>query len=121
MKRLFSEHTLRNVVDLDGAWKFLKDENGTGEQNGYQNGLPCSETVIVPSVWNNELSMLTFEGCGWYERKFTTKGGTIRLEFGSVMTKARVFLDGELVGTHYGAFSQFEIIVNNVSNHYTDN
>ncbi len=114
MKRLFANHYKRNVIELSGAWKFLLDPDGVGESEGWQNGLPSGETVIVPSVWNNELGHLNFEGCGWYERKFTTKGGTLLFEFESVMTEATVWLDGALLGNHYGAFTQFEFIVNDI-------
>ena len=115
MKRLFSEHEMRKTIDLCGDWKFLKDPDKKGESEGWQNGLPGGETVIVPSVWNTELAQLTYEGMGWYEKKFKTNGGTIRLEFGSVMTKADVWLDGVKIGEHYGAFSQFEFLVRDVA------
>ena len=114
MKRLFSNHEKRSVIELSGAWSFCLDPDKMGESEGWQNGLPKSETVIVPSVWNNELGHLNFEGCGWYEKKFKTVGGTLLLEFESVMTEATVWLDGKLIGTHYGAFTAFEFIVNDV-------
>lgn len=114
MKRLFAEHKIRSVTDLSGAWKFRTDPDGVGEEQGWFRSLPEGETVIVPSVWNNELGLLNYEGLGWYEKKFDTKGGTLRLEFGSVMTVADVWLDGEKLGTHYGAFTQFEFIVPHV-------
>ncbi|MBQ8546017.1 MAG: beta-glucuronidase [Clostridia bacterium] len=115
MKRLFNEHLKRNVIDLGGAWKFLVDKDNNGEENGWQNGLPSGDTVIVPSVWNNELRLLNFEGCGWYEKKFITNGGTLLLEFESVMTTATVWLDGKEIGTHYGAFTAFRFVVNDIS------
>ena len=116
MKRLFNEHEKRKVTSLSGAWKFSFDPEKKGMKEGWQNGLPCGETVIVPSVWNNELRNLMFEGWGWYEKKFKTQGGTLYFEFESVMTEATVWLDGKEIAKHYGAFTPFEIIVNNVSN-----
>ena len=115
MKRLFDEHEIRNTIDLNGNWLFQADPQRVGETEGWCRGLPKGELVTVPSVWNTELRMLNFEGWGWYEKKFKTVGGTLRLEFGSVMTQAHVWLDGNFVGEHYGAFTQFEFIVNNVS------
>lgn len=116
MKRLFKEHQIRNTIDLNGNWQFITDEEGIGEKNGWQNGLPSNAvTVIVPSQWNNEFGLLTYTGLAWYEKKFSTNGGTLHIEFGSVMTKADVWLDGVKLGEHYGAFTQFEFIVNNVS------
>ena len=114
MKRLFSNHEKRSVIELSGAWSFCLDPDKVGESEGWQNGLPKGETVIVPSVWNNELGHLNFEGCGWYEKKFKTVGGTLLLEFESVMTEATVWLDGKLIGTHYGAFTAFDFIINDV-------
>lgn len=115
MKRLFNDHEQRRVIDLNGSWQFSTDPECVGEKEGWQNGLPSANTVMVPSVWNNELGLLNYTGHAWYEKKFKTNGGTLVLEFGSVMTKADVWLDGAKVGEHYGAFSQFEFIVNNVS------
>ena len=115
MKRLFNEHLKRNVTELSGVWKFLTDPDKVGESQGWHKGLPCGDTVIVPSVWNNELGLLNFEGCGWYEKKFITSASTLLLEFESVMTTATVWLDGNKIGEHYGAFTQFEFIVNEVS------
>ena len=115
MNRLFKVHEIRNTFDLNGNWLFKLDPDKVGEAQGWQNGLSDAETVIVPSCWNNELRLLNYEGCAWYEKKFKTEGGTIRLEFGSVMTKADVWVDGKWIGEHYGAFTQFEFIVNDVA------
>ena len=115
MKRLFNEHIVRRTENLGGAWKFTLDPDKKGINEGWQNGLPSGETVIVPSVWNTELGNLMFEGWGWYERKFTTHGGTLFFQFESVMTEATVWLDGKEIAKHYGAFTPFEVIVNDVS------
>ena len=115
MKRLFNIHETRKTHDLNGSWLFKPDPDKVGEAQGWQNGLSDAETVIVPSCWNNELRLLNYEGMAWYEKKFKTQGGTIRLEFGSVMTKADVWLDGKWIGEHYGAFTQFEFILNDVA------
>ena len=115
MKRLFSEHLKRSIIELSGTWRFLADQDNKGEEKGWQNGLPNADTIIVPSVWNNELGLLNFEGCGWYEKSFISNGGTIMLEFESAMTLATVWLDGKRLGEHYGAFTAFSFIVNDVS------
>ena len=115
MKRLFNEHEIRTVIDLNGAWKFKTDPDKVGIKQKWQFGLAQGDTVVVPSVWNNELGLLAYEGWGWYEKKFNTSvDASLRLEFGSVMTAATVWLDGEYVGEHYGAFTQFEFVVLNV-------
>ncbi|MBQ7907130.1 MAG: beta-glucuronidase [Clostridia bacterium] len=111
MKRLFNEHSKRKVIDLNGAWLFKLDPDKVGINEGWSAGLPDGETVTVPSCWNNQLGLLNYEGACWYEKKFNSSSDTLFLEFGSVMTEAMVWLDGEYVGEHYGAFTQFDFIV----------
>ena len=115
MARLFDEHKLREVKSLDGAWKFRTDEESIGTEAGWSKALPSRDTVIVPSVWNTKWGLLEYEGACWYERSFYTDGGTLRFVFGAVMTEARVYLDGEEIGYHYGGFCQFEIIARDVT------
>lgn len=110
MKRLFDEHKKRKTMSLDGAWKFLIDPHGVGDEKEYKNGLPEGETVIVPSVWNTESGLLDYEGIAWYEKKFYTEGGCLRFHFGAVMTECFVYLDGILLGSHYGGFCEFDFI-----------
>ena len=114
MKRLFNEHEARNVIELSGTWKYKFDADRVGASEGWYNGFTDGETVIVPSCFNNELGKLMYEGPVWYQRKFYTVGGTLMLEFESVMTAATVWLDGNKIGYHYGAFTPFQFVVNNV-------
>ena len=116
--RLFDEHIIRKTKSLDGAWRFAVDENNIGITDGWQNGLPNYDTVIVPSVWNMTRNLMEYEGAAWYERSFYTEGGTLRFVFGGVMTEARVYLDGKEIGYHYGGFCQFEIIADGVAEGY---
>ena len=118
MKRLFEEHTVRRVQSLDGAWGFLKDPDDCGIAKGWCRGLESTETVAVPSVWNTKQGELCYEGVAWYEKKFYSAGGTLRFVFGAVMTEATVYLDGKELCRHYGGFSEFSKIVENVSEGY---
>ena len=110
MARLFDERKKRDVKSLSGTWQMAKDESNKGRSESWQNGLNGAHTVTVPSVWNCEIDMLTYEGAVWYEKKFHTEGGTLLFSFGSVMTHAEVYLDGELLGSHYGGFIRFDFI-----------
>ena len=114
MTRLFPEHHIRKVQSLSGAWSFLIDPQDLGIKENWFAGLTDGETVIVPSVWNNESHLLNYEGVAWYEKRFYTKGGCLRFCFDAVMTEATVWLDGELLGEHYGGFTAFEFIVPDV-------
>ncbi|MBR2043329.1 MAG: hypothetical protein IJ946_03215 [Clostridia bacterium] len=110
MKRIFDEHIIRKTTYLDGGWKFTVDSEKVGENKGFYNGLESYETIIVPSVWNNKLSLFNYQGVCWYQRDFFFEG-TARLVFEGVMTECKVWLDGEYLGYHYGGFCQFEFIV----------
>ena len=114
MIRLFDEHLKRKVTLLDGAWMAEADPKCDGEKRGLTTALSSAHRVNVPSVWNTEISMLEYEGVVFYEKQVYTEGGTVRLRFGAVMTAAKVFFDGELIGEHYGGFSEFSFILRDV-------
>lgn len=115
MKRSFAEHKIRECTLLSGAWKFLTDPQNCGVACGWMKGLPEGDTVQVPTLWNNEIGLLQYDGVAWYEKRFYTKGGVLRFVFEAVMTDAIVYLDGEEIRTHYGAFSAFDVIVPDVA------
>ena len=115
MNRNFDDHIIRQVKSLDGTWNFRIDPEDAGEREGWHSSLPTNENTIVPSVWNTTMGLLEYEGAAWYEKKFYTKGGTLRFVFEAVMTQADVWLDGEKLGEHYGGFCQFELIANAVA------
>lgn len=115
MKRLFEKHRIRRVADLGGAWNFLTDPEDIGVASDWTRALPKGDTVSVPTLWNNETGLLSYEGAAWYEKRFYTDGGTLRFVFESVMTAADVWLDGEQLGSHYGGFTSFDFIVSGVT------
>ena len=120
MARLFDEHKTQVVYSLDGAWNFCIDPENKGEEEGWFLRLPKSETVIVPSVWNTDLSLLTYEGCAWYEKTFfCPEDGVMRLLFEGVMTQADIWLDGMPLDGHYGGFCQFERIAHVIRGEHT--
>ncbi len=118
MARFFDEHELRRVISLDGTWKFKTDKADEGEAQGIYREALCGESVTVPSIWNTDISLLEYEGVCWYEKCFLFEGGTLRLNFGAVMTYAKVYLDGEYLGDHYGGFCRFDFIKTGVEAGY---
>lgn len=115
MARFFDEHEIRRVISLDGTWKFRTDKADEGEALGWYKSEIGGESVTVPSVWNTDISLLEYEGVCWYEKSFLFGGGTLRVNFGAVMTYAKVYLDGEYLGDHYGGFCRFDFIKTGVS------
>ena len=115
MKRIYNEHIIRKSEDLNGIWRFRIDPNDCGKSEQWFCGLEGEQKVTVPSVWNNTMGLLDYEGVAWYEREFFTDGGTLRFCFEGVMTEADVWLDGAYLGYHYGGFCQFDLIAADVS------
>lgn len=112
--RLFNEHIIRKSIDLNGVWEFVTDKDKNGDGKEYIYGFK-GDRVIVPSCWNNDLGLLSYEGVAWYQKKFYTAGGTLRFCFDGVMTQADVYLDGEKLGSHYGGFCEFSFIKKEVT------
>ncbi len=114
MVRLFEDRTKRHIKILDGAWKMLPDYENVGlEKEWYRTGID-GESVMVPSVFTSSKKLFCYEGTVWYERTFHFEGGCLFLSFGAVMTEAKVWLDGNYLGEHYGGFCQFDFTVNDV-------
>ncbi len=111
--------TSRELIDLNGIWKFRLDA-GTGFAEQWF-ARPLQETVPmpVPASYNDLYEGSAFRdaiGWVWYEREivvpdhfFTQR---IVLRFGSVTHKARVYLNGRLVVEHQGGFTPFEAEIN---------
>ncbi len=115
MKRLFVDHTLRQVHCLDGAWDFCTDPGDIGRDEKWYLGLKEARTTVVPSLWNMEFGLFDYEGVAWYQTRFHTAGGTLRFVFEAVMTEAEVWLDDRYLGSHYGGYCQFEQIAEDVA------
>ncbi len=101
---------------LDGTWYFLPDLDPKYHAAFHYKDPEWDrrhwEPVTVPGCWNlyGEKYYL-FEGVGWFAREFEVEDlpddaiGVLR--FGAVNYLAHVFLNGELVGTHEGGYTEF--------------
>ena len=105
MQRLFPVHYLRKGVRLSPLWTLSTLDAG---------GLSEPVRVVVPCVWESVPGLKRYKGCAAYENTFEG-GGTLRFVFGGVSFRAKVYLDGELIGEHYGAFTAFDAIAERVS------
>ena len=115
MLRLFKESLTRRITALDGEWYYCKDETRTGARAGWMKALPPEKLpIIVPSCWNNEPGMIRYEGDVWLETDFDTQLPNARLVFGAVNNECDVYLDGRLIGSHYGGFTEFSLVCENL-------
>jgi len=115
MSRLFKTHNIRKTFSQNGLWEFKTDPNREGETQKWYIDFPKDCTsMMVPSCWNNEMGFYEYEGIAWYHTNFTTGSQNIELSFGAVTGSAKVFLDGMLLGNHYGGFTEFHFVVTNL-------
>lgn len=112
MKRLFNEHFIRKETYLNGSWTLVPDYDNVGLDEGWANGLPSdkSHKILVPGVWNLEPELYHHFGVSWYEKEIVTSSRAL-FYFGAVTGLCTVYLDGQEIGSHYGGFSAFELIV----------
>ena len=104
MLRLFREHEIRREVPLSPLWTLTTLDEG---------GLEAPVCVSVPSVWESVPGLRAYKGRAVYENRFVG-GGTLRFVFGGVSFMAKVYLDGREIASHYGAYTAFDAIVQDV-------
>src|SRR4051812_18724042 len=99
-------------ICLNGPWDFHVDD-GLATHPKY---VPEWEsTIMVPFAPESELSGLGDTGYHpdvWYRREFEldrADGGPVLLHFGAVDYRAKVWLNGALVGQHEGGHTPFTL------------
>lgn len=115
------QNDCRNVLSLSGVWNFKTDPDNIGEVEGWQQGLSGSEPIAVPGSWNEQITGLKhYSGNVWYEKSFTVPSGwkkeRIFLRVNGAAYASKVFVNGELVGTHQGGSLPFAFEVKNYVN-----
>ncbi len=100
-----------DVVRLDSGWRFVKGDPAgaqaaTFDASGW-------ETVSVPHSWNvaDWQGPTYYRGPGWYRRQLDVpaswQGKRVFVRFDAASIAAEVFVNGERVGDHVGAFAAF--------------
>jgi beta-glucuronidase len=122
----------RSTTSLNGTWRAIVDPYESGyigyhEQvlaDGYfkdakprnrghrvEYDFDASPTLLVPGDWNSQRpELFLYEGPVWYRQTFHKSlddGRRAFVHFGAANRKARVFLNGTLVGEHEGGFTSF--------------
>lgn len=106
MIRGFEIHKIRKCEELSSTlWNF-QALAGTEKGKEYQ--------VIVPSCWESYPGMEAYRGKAMYSRVFEAEGN-IRLEFKGVSHTATILVDGKTVGSHYNAYTAFEVILHDLA------
>ncbi|MPY88738.1 MAG: beta-galactosidase [Luteitalea sp.] len=105
----------RATLDLGGEWRFAVDPTRDGEASGWHRADPADhhaswDVVEVPHCWPLD-PRYQYTGTAWYRKTFeapaTFESRHVRLTFGAVFARARVWLNGELLGRHEGGYTPF--------------
>lgn len=126
----------RQQMTLDGLWQIIVDPLENGYYNyryqprgdGYfknqkmqtpmdlvEYDFDTDEELMVPGDWNTQDDKLYYyEGSIWYKKSFDyrkEKGKQTYVYFGAVNYDAKVYLNGEYVGSHIGGYTPFQFEV----------
>jgi beta-galactosidase/beta-glucuronidase len=104
----------KDWINLNGEWTYQFDFGKSGFENGYPNSTGFSNKIIVPFCPESKLSGVghtDFINAMWYQRSIKVpeawKGKKLILHFGGVDYQSSLFIDGNLVGRHWGGTSSF--------------
>jgi len=109
MIRLFDQHRIRQVTELEGLWDFapVSSLDEVPEQYPYR--------LTVPGCWESHPDFIRYRGQGVYRTMVTVaERSSLRLIFKGVSHTADVYWDGWLMTSHYNAYTPFDTIVRDV-------
>ena len=107
MMRMFNTNIVRKQHSLCGSWKML--------QLSEKDEVIKEFDAVVPSCWEGMRGLEDFRGHCKYFKTIETEAGNYRLVFNGVAHTANVYLDGNHIGYHYGAYTPFDIVVPNIT------
>ncbi|MDH6365732.1 beta-galactosidase/beta-glucuronidase [Enterococcus sp. PF1-24] len=100
-----------NWISLDGEWQFAFDDENQGLKNKWYQGLKNSQLIQVPFTYETELSGIhdsEHHYVVWYQKNFEVNElENLVLNFEGVDYRCQVWLNGECIGSHQGAYERF--------------
>jgi len=101
-------------LNLNGPWEFDFDDVDAGLGASWQASHKFTRSITVPFPFESRLSGIadtSFHPVAWYRRSFNVpadwKGKRVLLHFGAVDYRARVWVNGAMVGSHTGGQTPF--------------
>lgn len=100
-------------MSLNGDWSFRTDPDNRGIAQrwfGPQTDLADWGTQRVPGFWDDLQGMNTYDGIGWYVRRFDAKRDVKKkyaLVFDAVDDNADIWLNEKRIGSHAGVGERF--------------
>ena len=100
-----------DFLSLDGQWDFAFDDQNEGLKNKWFHQFPESRKIEVPFTYETQLSGIDEQeqhSVVWYEKTFIVDDLDNRvLTFEGSDYYTKVWLNGELLGDHRGAYERF--------------
>ncbi|MCL1955711.1 MAG: hypothetical protein FWF63_00180 [Fibromonadales bacterium] len=93
-------------INLDGTWKMIWDPENKGVASHWFTEIPSkAKNVEIPHIWDENTATTAF-----YYKKFSlsTKDKRCLLRFEQAAVYAVVWVNGKLVGDHFGSTTSFE-------------
>ena len=101
-------------VNLNGEWTCSIDNVSAGYEKGFTSSEGFETKILVPFAPESKLSGVAhtdFIMGIWYHRQIDVpaawEGKNVLLNFGAVYYKSEIYIDGKLVGRHFGGTSSF--------------
>ncbi|AZN43473.1 glycoside hydrolase family 2 protein [Paenibacillus albus] len=105
-------------LNLNGTWDFRFDDANEGEAKRWFEAFPGELRIEVPFSYETKASGIADETAHpyvWYRRTFEVpaeqRGKRVLLHFQGVDYLAKVWVNGEYVGSHEGAYAAFSFDV----------
>lgn len=115
----------KNFTLLDGEWGFSFDDKKEGERKGFYRHMQGDLTINVPYAYQTKKSGVGDESrhdCVWYYKQFdcNLQRGRLLLNFDGADYRTKVFVNGQLVGTHTGGYTRFTFDITDYLKHGTN-
>ncbi|HEX9025036.1 MAG TPA: glycoside hydrolase family 2 TIM barrel-domain containing protein [Clostridium sp.] len=108
-------------LNLNGEWDFEYDDNNLGLKNKWYENKDFSKKIIVPYVFQTELSGINEQEVHdiiWYSKDFDItedlKDKRVMLHFGAVDYKADIWVNGIHLMNHEGGHVPFSVEITDV-------
>ncbi|WP_338398080.1 glycoside hydrolase family 2 protein [Persicobacter psychrovividus] len=107
-------------MNLNGKWTYKFDFNKEGLSKNYASAKGFDKEITVPFAPESKLSGVEYKDfipAMWYHRKIkpeaSWRGQDVLLNFGAVDYYCQVFINGQLVGKHWGGSTSFSMDISN--------
>ena len=104
-----------NWKSLNGSWRFHFDDEKKGIREGWYQGVPGNQQILVPFTYETEKSGIGEEVphfCVWYERILPLSlqdyvGKRVIVHFEGCDYRTIVWINGRKAGEHLGGYTRF--------------